>query len=240
MNQKLSAACFLGAMSAIITACGDGTPNLRIGNVVTRTGETCTDFSEDVVWGKGTFDVAGYGFFGENSQFRYAPPITVFYEPVTTGTGNDSPDVYLSGVNVRLTSLTDGVSIAADDAEFSSQFRAYYEGDTFFVAPTMIPSAVGAALRDQVGVGDLATLKIELQAFGKEDGDDIVSPFVDFYVDVCNGCLTVNTGMCLDYEEGDKQCDLWQNRPVECCQWSDNTQVCPAITEVPPEEPTAR
>ncbi|MBK9073026.1 MAG: hypothetical protein IPL79_18820 [Myxococcales bacterium] len=240
MNQKLSAACFLGAMSAIITACGDGTPNLRIGNVVSRSGDACTDFSDDVVWGKGTFDVYGYQYFGENSQFRYAPPISVFYEPVATGTGNDSPDVYLNGVNVRLTSLTDGVSIGADEAEFSSQFRAYYEGDTFFVSPTMIPSSVGAALSEQIDVGELATLKVELQAFGKEDGDDIVSPYIEFYVDVCNGCLTVNTGMCLDYEEGEPQCDLWQNHQVECCQWSDNTQRCPAITEVPPELPTAR
>lgn len=236
MNNKLTMALGASAVAALIGACGDGSANFRIGNFISRSGETCSEFTPEIVWGHGHFDLAGYDYYGANSQFDYEPAMEVFYEPRETGTGNENPDVFLDGVNVEVISRTDGLTLDSDLTKFSSRFRAAYSGDTFYVSPTLISAALGADINGQIGANESAELEIKVQAFGKEDGDDIVSPTVSYFVTVCRGCLTVNTGMCADFEEVEV-CSPWNNQPMVCCDWQGpdgTTELCPGrVQEVP-------
>jgi hypothetical protein len=84
--------------------------------------------------------------------------------------------------------------------------------------------------------GRLVTVQAKIKIFGTIGGGDVESNAYNYTIDVCDGCMKQNVGMCTDLSadftasEGGA-CNLLQDTILECCTKSDSTELCPAAME---------
>lgn len=147
--------------------------------------------------------------------------------------------ISVEGAQVSLTfadeSLVDVAGLqAAGATDFTQRFSAVIEpGSLAALSLVALPQAVLDDLDTSLSEGDVTQVLSHVVVFGELGGGDVESNEFAYPIDVCKGCLLVDAGSCVGYQDsGELLCFPGQDSfPVECCTGSDGSRVCPAVAE---------
>lgn len=145
----------------------------------------------------------------------------------------------MEGADIDLTpqgGFFSDAELAQLELSFSQRFSGVIQPDggitfvVFEILSTNFLEAVGAKLPAD---GTKLQVKASIQIFGQMHGGGLKSQKFDYWVDVCNGCLTpVDLGSCdtipEGYVAGQGSCWGQQDALLECCTDANSNVICPA------------
>ena len=143
----------------------------------------------------------------------------------------------LEGYNVDIS--YPGSGSCSTDASLTSYSRlvgaSVEPGGTAIISVELLPAQLIASC--SVSGTDTIDVVAEVQFFGQMDGGDIESTTFRYPVQVCDGCLIEDLGMCADLTGSESvstgsSCNPFQDLPITCCTNSSGQQICPAEQEI--------
>jgi len=178
-------------------------------------------------------------------------PIGYVFTPVlqnfSVGDGTDDPQhiaqIHGATVDVRFvqpSDLFDSATLSRFRSDGLTHFRVLYSGPidaggtasmAFEIVPAELLHEISAMLpSDDPSVR--AQLVVDVSVDGSLGPADFQTKQYNYPIEVCNGCLITDVGLCSDLSAGfspDKggACNPFQDAPVECCV-DGTTTVCPA------------
>jgi hypothetical protein len=143
----------------------------------------------------------------------------------------------LEGYNVDIT--YPGSGSCSTDASLTSFSRlvgvSIEPQSTAILTVELLPAQLIASC--SVSGDDVVDVVAEIQFFGEMDGGDLESTTFRYPVQVCDGCLVEDLGMCADLTGSESisngsSCNPYQDYPVTCCTNSSGQEICPAEQEI--------
>jgi hypothetical protein len=232
----IAAACALGIAGGCTGENADATL-IIVHNKAPEEGCTVPVEEEAVFRSRGFIDVrneSGYLFTPLARNFATTPSN---YE----GQSASRRIIFVEGAEVRLdiqSQLVPAATIsslsAANLLAFSQPFSATLNPDSFAsMAFEIIPLDVLIALRDALpDDGAKVPVQATIQLYGTLAGEEVKSQEYVYWIDMCDGCGTVNLGDCTLLEPGFTPkkggiCSKYQDGFEECCT-EGSMLTCPA------------
>lgn len=227
------------AATLVMGCVGNNTQSLVIeqNNVPTTSGGACVAPADvsGTYRGSGRLDVSlivNAGTVEQGSGYLMFPVVT------------NNLKASASGSSVTIDPLAFNIQIKRVDVEVSDANTNRMLMDRFSV-PMYKMLAAGSSTGLIVDVmpyqavanlGDATMVMVNLTVIGERDGSDIRSNTMEYAIKVCDGCLFVDAGLCLDFsgEGSANACNLAQDETAVCCEHSTLGLICPAVAETPP------
>tara|TARA_R110002073_G_scaffold320759_3_gene496416 strand:+ start:48624 stop:49382 length:759 start_codon:yes stop_codon:yes gene_type:complete len=97
----------------------------------------------------------------------------------------------------------------------------------------IVPKRLLEEMQANLGDGEITRITAEIELRGSIDGGDVNSPTYNYPIEVCNGCLSNDLGLCADLATDEIRtggaCQEKQDGVVDCCTDAVGEQVCPAV-----------
>jgi hypothetical protein len=197
-----------------------------------------------------TTEFRARGIIDARADFGYLFTPVVRNYAVTGGSVTEAQRlIQVQGADVEL-QIQPGVfteeelaALVADQpllTRFSARFSGVVEpdGGTTAFQFTLLSKALLDALATKLADdgSNLAAVQATVTIFGTMAGSDIKSDPFTYWVDVCDGCMQVDVGSCVDLPANFEassggECNELQDVPLECCTSSTSALVCPAEPE---------
>lgn len=153
--------------------------------------------------------------------------------------------VFIDGAVVRL-------KFATDFFDAATLTRLETEGLSYFTQPfsgsivsnglgafkfEIIPRVVLEEMQGNLPAGEFTRITAEIEMRGTIDGKDVTSPAFIYPIEVCNGCLVQDLGLCAELTTEEIQiggaCQERQDGYIDCCTDLEGEEQCPAVAPDP-------
>lgn len=164
-------------------------------------------------------------------------PLVENLAAVPAATANGTRQIEIQGYEVDIEFVDDALN-STDFGALTSFSRRLsgriFPGGRAGLSMEVVPKELLDSLN--VGAGDSIDLVAEVKVYGSMDGGDVETSGYAYPVEVCNGCLVVDNGLCTELASGfvartGGECNTLQDEVLDCCTKSDNSLLCPAQKE---------
>ncbi len=245
----------------LLLSCAENDQRLRVTNIALPPkgiGSECSASAGTTNLARGILDLAAADAFKDLVQVDYRVFPTVEVGFMAPGTGDlstltPSPGVpphtlvitdVVADLNVGLQSSVAGplktvAGLTGADLKFRTPIFARVDGNGTVIVPGVaVPETAVrklAAVRDQLfgSKTGIIVISSRIRVLGIKDGNsDVESSYVDFPIELCNGCLFSVISACANVTDADTTftgaaCSPIQDYPLRCCT-QDSKLVCPA------------